>query len=204
MKTKIRITNYLFRFGLRFKGMLRKIKKTWAELKSQIRTWDEAIELMIEDRKKFWRWVKKLPKRLYNFIDRGEPKWSELRISINYKVLKRRRKRAAYLKSFLPDYFSFAYDMGFLHVHKIPKGSNAVLEVKKLKILMESHGFVKKLKITSDEDSFHSSYNHEVYGCTDIHIYIDDFCDIEYIDVMKQEAVMTGFCAKVLEELNSN
>ena len=69
---------------------------------------------------------------------------------------------------------------------------------------MESHGFVKKLKITSDDNSFYSSYNHEVYGCADIHIYIDDFCDIEYIDVMKQEPVMTGMCAKVLEELNSN
>lgn len=174
MKTKIK--NYLFRCGLRIKSPFRKVKTFWMNLK----------------------------------IDRGEPTWLSLfglirfRISIPIKYIYKRRQRRKYLLSFLPDYYSFSYDMGFLHTHKIPENSNAILEVKKLKILMESHGFVKDTKIISDENFFQNNYKHEKYGSIDIHIYIDDFCDIEYIDVVKQEPVMTGMCAKVLEELNNN
>ncbi len=190
--------------------MKTKIKKTWTEFKAQFRTWNEAIELMIEDRKKLWRWVKKLPKRLYGFIDKGEPSWLSLfgliriTITIPIKSIYRMRQKRKYLLSFLPSYYKIYYEMFFLHTDKIPKNSNAVLELKKLKILMENHGFMKDSKITSDEDTFRSSYTHNKHGQISMFIYIDDFCDIEYVDVMKQEPVMTGMCAKVLEELNSN
>ena len=173
---KMKTRNYLFRCGLRIKSLFRKVKIFWMNLK----------------------------------IDKGEPSWLSLfgeirfRISIPIKYIYKKRQKRKYLLSFLPSYYKFCWEMLFLNISNIPENSNAILEVKKLKTLMESHGFVKYCKITSNEDTFRSNYKHKKYGSIDIYIYIDDFCDIEYIDVVKQKPVMTGMCAKVLEELNSN
>ncbi len=154
--------------------------------------------------------VKQFPMKLYKMIDKGDPSWLSLfgliniSLTIPIKYIHKKRRKSKYLLSFLPDYYNLAYDMCFLHTNKILENSNAVLELKKLKTLMESHGFVKDSKITSDEDVFRSSYTHNKHGQINMFIYIDDFCDIEYVDVVKQEPVMIGMCAKVLEELNSN
>ena len=179
MKTKIK--NYLFRFGLRTKKIIKSITNA--------------------------------PREIYNKIDRGEPKWIKLykssfigiKIEIPFKHHRYQRAKSLYLKSILPEYCNYSSgDYVFIHPHNIPDGSNAIMEVKKMKELLESKGFEKKTRATNDEDSYSIDFFHKIHKNIKMFVYMDEMCDIEYIDVVEQKPIVTGMCAKILEELNTN
>ena len=68
---------------------------------------------------------------------------------------------------------------------------------------MINNGFEKYGNINSDHDSFNSKYYHEKYGMISIWIYMDNFCDIKYVEQMVKKVELTGLCAEVLKELNN-
>ena len=160
---------------------------------------------------KIKNYLSKLPANIYNKIDKGEPKWILIfkrlvfKIRIPVKEFRWERARNVFMKSITPSYC--CYDTGnmlFLHTHSIPKNSNAIMEVKKIKELLEANGFVKQKKITIDEDSYNVEFFHKIHKIIYLYVWMDEMCDIDYIDVVEQKPIVTGMCAKVLEELNSN
>jgi len=179
-------------------------------MKTKIKNYLFRCELRI---KKSYDLLRKLPANIYNKIDKGEPKWIlifkrlvfkiDIQIPVKYFIWERARNK--FLKSILPLYCK--YESGqliFLHTNQIPKGSNAIMEVKILKELLEANGFVKDRKIGTDEDAYNVSFFHKIYKNVFLYVYMDEMCDIEYIDVVEQKPIVTGMCAKILEELNTN
>ena len=149
------------------------------------------------------------PKKIYNMIDQGDPKWigifKLICIEFPIKRLSWERKRNVFVKSILPKYCNYTTGCWiFLHTSMIPEGSNSIMEVKKIKELLEANGFMKQGKAGNDADTYNVDFLHEIYKNIKLFVYIDEVCDIEYVDVIEKKAVMTGICAKILEELNTN
>jgi len=163
--------------------------------------------------------LKAILTKIYKKFDKGDPSWlsffKSIRIEISFKFPFKEWKKARgmdkLIKTIMPDYVSLS-NKGwiFLHEYKIPKGSDPVLELKKLIGILKANGFKKSQKIEADMDkelgnnSFSSRFEHDLYGGVYLHIYFSDSCDIEYVEETIKKPQITGICEKVLEELNAN
>ena len=213
-KIKIKILNYLFKSYLYFKAPVDiikqdcrnaryAIKKAWTEFISQLTTWNEAMKIIKKDFYEFLRWVKKLTRKLYKMIDRGDPTWFP-KIWIKVKETHKERKINKLLKSFLPDYLNFSGNYVFLHTNKIPKDSDIMLEIKKLRNLMIENGFEKYGNVDNDDDSIKTAHYKKGFGFVYIYVYLNGGCEIEYVDKTVKQTKITGLCKKFIDELNKS